>query len=319
MISVGTYLCRVLAQHDWLTGDTPSRAAAHPLPMSPDSAYLRRLDEAAPPPTDSARRTLKTKMGFSYHQGINELIWAMVTCRPNIFFAAVKLSQYSVTPAREHYIAVKNVFRYLRATIDDGLIYCRRQPATHLPLKPCPMLKSNPHNLLIHDILDVSPSLLCGFVDSDWATDMSHRRSVTGMAFLLAGGTVAFKTRYQLTVTLSSTEAKFMAACNAGKIALYVCSILNELGIPQEEATLIHEYNAGAILMANDGQPTRRMRHIDMRHFTLLDWIKQDLISLAPVATAKNPSDVMTKALVCILSCRHTDVLMGCVLPYFVQ
>jgi hypothetical protein len=58
--------------------------------------------------------------------------------------------------------------------------------------------------------------------DSDWAGDMKHRQSVTGLILQLAGGTIVYKTKYQDIISLSTTEAEFSAACNAGKAILYV-------------------------------------------------------------------------------------------------
>jgi hypothetical protein len=50
----------------------------------------------------------------------------------------------------------------------------------------------------------------------------------------LAGGTIAYKTKFQPTVALSSTAAKFMAAFDTGKMSLYIRSILWDLNVPQE-------------------------------------------------------------------------------------
>ena len=94
-------------------------------------------------------------------------------------------------------------------------------------------------------------------VDSDFAGDTKHRKSVTGMIQMLAGGAVFYKTKFQDTVALSSTEAEFTAACDAAKNILYTRSILDDLGIPQENASVIFEDNAGALQMANAGKPTK--------------------------------------------------------------
>ena len=50
---------------------------------------------------------------------------------------------------------------------------------------------------------------------------------------------------------MSLTEAEFMAASNAGKTSLFVRSILYDLEIPQEAATILYEDNEGAIGMEN--------------------------------------------------------------------
>lgn len=71
-------------------------------------------------------------------------------------------------------------------------------------------------------------------VDSDWAGDSNHRKSVTGIIIKYAGGTIYFKTKFQTTIAMSSTEAEFTAACDVAKAILYIRSILGEINIPQE-------------------------------------------------------------------------------------
>lgn len=85
----------------------------------------------------------------------------------------------------------------------------------------------------------------------------------------LSGGAIHYKTRYQNTIAHSSTEAEFVAACDAAKLALYLWSILEDIGVDQQHATMIYEDNTGALLMANAGQPTRRTRHMDIKYFSL--------------------------------------------------
>ena len=62
-------------------------------------------------------------MGFSYRQAISEILFAAITCRPDILYLVINLSQYSNNPGEVHYVAVKRVFKYLRDTKDDGLHY----------------------------------------------------------------------------------------------------------------------------------------------------------------------------------------------------
>ena len=126
---------------------------------------------------------------------------------------------------------------------------------------------------------------------------------------------MAYKSKFQRTVALSSTEAEFAAACEAGKTILYLRSILEDLQVDQMEATTLYEDNRGALLMANAGQPTRRTRHIETTQFALLDWVKRDLLKLEYTATTNNCSDALTKPLARILFHKHMDRIMGRLIP----
>ena len=118
---------------------------------------------------------------------------------------------------------------------------------------------NNYNELEVHERQQNDPNTLFGAVDSDFAGYTTHRRSVSGIVLLLAGGTIFYKTKCQETVSLSSTEAEFIVASEAGKYILYIRTILKEIGIPQTMATILyHEDNQGALLMANAQQPTKR-------------------------------------------------------------
>ena len=125
--------------------------------------------------------------------------------------------------------------------------------------------------------------------------DIFHCRSITGIIFKLAGAAIAWKYWVQPTVSLSFTEAEFLAASDAGKMALYLCSIIDELHVPQIYATLLYEDNYGALLMAHAGQPIKQSTHIDICHYAFTDWVECDLIALEDVASGLNAADAVTK------------------------
>ena len=81
----------------------------------------------------------------------------------------------------------------------------------------------------------------------------------------------------------------------------------------------LYEDNQGALLMANSGQPTKRTRHMDTKHFALQQWVELDLLSLKRIATADNESDGMTKNLGRTLFYRHMEYLMGKIRPEYVN
>ena len=100
-------------------------------------------------------------------------------------------------------------------------------------------------------------------------------------------------------------------------MCLFIRSILWDLNIPQEAATITYEDNDGCTAMGNAQKPTNRTRHIDIKYFALCDWIESDLIHLERVDTAINTADHLTKALTRTLFHRHADYLLGHVPPQY--
>jgi hypothetical protein len=316
-IHCGTYIRKLLQNHAWMDMK-PSK-----LPMPADNNHIKALDTILCPTTEAEHLALETSY-FRYRGAIGELIWAMITCRPELSFPVVKLSQFSTHPAALHHQAVKRVFKYLAGTLDHGLTYWRPSSHPELPSISPPSRLAHPADQhLHHDVSDASerysPFSVFGYVDSDWANDIRHRRSISGIVFKLAGAAISWKCRVQPTISLSSTEAEFLAASDAGKMALYLRSILDELHVPQTFATLLYEDNRGALLMAHAGQPTKQSRHIDIRHYALTDWVERDLVALEDVASGLNAADAITKQTGGILFARHLDNITGRLTPPYVS
>ena len=312
-----TYIKKILKNHSWIHTEHPS--ALFPMPMRTDTEYQRNL-ETAKPLSDQERLKLEKLYGFTYRQGVGEILYALVTCRPDISYSTIKLSQFSTAPAKIHFDALKDVFRYLKATADDGIYYWRSSPRMDLPIGTIPVCKSDENYVdNVETRQQHHPDILHAAVDSDFAGDVSHRKSVTGIVIKLAGGAVLYKTSYQPTVAGSSTEAEFAAAAMAAKFILHLRTLLQEIGLRQEAATILYEDNQGALLMANAQRPTKRTRHMDIKHFTIQQWVAEDLLCLKRIDTVDNHSDAMTKALGRTLFYRHFNYIMGRVLPDYMK
>ena len=303
-ISCQTYIDKVLDNHQW-----QEKISQHnPIPMRDDSKYQTELETATPPTIEEA--TALKNEHFNYRQAIGEAIYAMVTCRPDISYAVIKLSQYSINPAAIHYKALRHLFRYLALTKARGIHYWRNQPNTMLQNTP-PDIPITAEDRLSKFPTTANTEQMFSYVDADWGNDKVHRRSITGMAHMMAGGVIAYKSKYQATVALSSTEAEFTAAAEAGKTILYLRSILYELGYQQYKPTTLYIDNHGALFMANAEQPTRRTRHMDTKMFAIQDWTKEEKLILKEVNTKDNAADHFTKALGRIKFYEQTDIIMG--------
>ena len=77
-----------------------------------------------------------------------------------------------------------------------------------------------------------------------------------GIVLLLSGATIYYQTNLHLTTALSTTESEFSTMADAGKAALYIWCIMDQLKIYQYLPTSIKCNNHGAIKIANEQKPT---------------------------------------------------------------
>ena len=89
------------------------------------------------------------------------------------------------------------------------------------------------------------------FEDASYANDPHKQRSTTEILFTYCGSETVYRSTTQSITALSCTEAEFLAAVSCAKIALYLCSILEELGFCCTEATKRYEDNASTIMIVN--------------------------------------------------------------------
>ena len=313
-IHCSTYITKITSNKAFLTD--MKITSNKPIPMRADNEYIQQFDTTKGPTDVNEQTTLEQRMGFKYRQATGELLFAMVTCRPDISVAVMKLTQHNHNPAEIHFKAAMDVNKYLSATPTKGIQYWRAVPQPHLPIitPQTPMSDSEfPSTVLFPG----TASDAYGYVDSDWGGNVDTRKSISGVAIILGGAVVAYKTINQKSVALSSTEAEFYALAEAGKMMLYIRSILNDLALDQTKASILFEDNQGCICMTDARKPTKRTRHVDIRHFAVLDWVEQDLLQITKIPTAENSADTLTKSLGRVLFHRHTDRLLGCHVPTY--
>ena len=132
------------------------------------------------------------------------------------------------------------------------------------------------------------------FSDSDWAGDKDTRRSVTGYIIFLCGVPISWKSKAQSHVTLSSSEAEYVALSESVKELKFVSMLLNSMGIRYSKPITVWVDNLGAIFMSNNPNASGRTRHMDIKHHFIRDYI-DDLISIKFITTDANIADIFTK------------------------
>ena len=115
--------------------------------------------------------------------------------------------------------------------------------------------------------------------------------------FDMAGGSVLWSAKKQPMVALSTVEAEYMAASNATKEAIWLRVLLEDLGYPQPNATVIRVDNQGCIALARNPVAHSRAKHIDIRHHFLRERVEMKEVDLRYCSTKNMLADIFTKPL----------------------
>ncbi|KFD63196.1 hypothetical protein M514_08359 [Trichuris suis] len=135
------------------------------------------------------------------------------------------------------------------------------------------------------------------YVDADWARDKTDRKSTTGFVFKLGNSVIAWSSRKQSVVALSSAEAEYVAASNACRGLLWLRLLLNDLGILISGPVLVFEDNQACIKMVDSDRLGARTKHIDVCHHHLRYLRAQKIIMLYYCPSSKMLADILTKPL----------------------
>jgi hypothetical protein len=169
-ISVASFIDKVFVKHlkTWMKSAYPNPARSTPFPS--DANWQKNFNAAVGNPDPKHQSKLAKDMQIGYYFGIGKLIWAMTTCRPDLAFSSVKLSQSNSCPREQHYHGLKHALKYLYNTKDDGLYFWRTAPRLELPEGPLPAIKSNQQDILLNGRPQFEASTAHAYADSDWAT-----------------------------------------------------------------------------------------------------------------------------------------------------
>jgi hypothetical protein len=108
---------------------------------------------------------------------------------------------------------------------------------------------------------------------------------------------MAWSSKKQSTVALSTAEAEYVAATHCAKQVIWHRSLLNEVGIPLPSTSTIFSDNQAAVSIAHHPEHHARTKHIDIAHHFLHDLVQNGTLNLVYINTLVNLADLFTKSL----------------------
>ncbi|WOH04396.1 hypothetical protein DCAR_0623805 [Daucus carota subsp. sativus] len=154
----GLFLCQLKYARDLLGKFGMLECKPVPTPMVPNSKLCSEEGQ-------------ELKDGTVYRQLVGSLIYLTLS-RPDISYAVGVISRFMQNPRKPHFEAAKRILRYIKGSIDYGLLYKKNEDCE-----------------------------LAGYCDADYAGDCDTRRSTTGYVFTLGSTAISWCSKRQPTVS----------------------------------------------------------------------------------------------------------------------
>jgi hypothetical protein len=103
---------------------------------------------------------------------------------------------------------------------------------------------------------------------------------VTGSIIYSLDVPVCWRSKSQKGVTLSSTEAEYVAISEAVKEVKFIYCLLCDFHIKVNLPIIIKTDNIGAVFMAENSSTGVRTRHVDTRYNFIREFIEDELLKL---------------------------------------
>ena len=113
----------------------------------------------------------------------------------------------------------------------------------------------------------------------------------------------------QQCVTLSSTEAEYVAASQCVSEMEFVRQVVESMGLKVKLPMTLYVDNTGAIDLAENWSTTGRTKHIDVRFHYLREMNERGMVEIKFVKSELNVSDIFTKNLSEKLFHHHAETL----------
>ncbi|GAU17221.1 hypothetical protein TSUD_324240 [Trifolium subterraneum] len=189
---------------------------------------------------------------------------------PDLAYSEGIVSRFMQKPKLSHLAAVKRILRYIRGTMDYGILF----PSTYKG-KQCKSI---------------------AYTDSSWCGDIEDRKSTAGYVFLLGGAPIAWSSKKESMVALSSCEAEYIATSLCACQAIWLANLIEEIMGEDHGAVKMRIDSISAIKLAKNPVAHGKSKYIEMRFHYLREQVSNERICVEHCRSKDQLADIMTKA-----------------------
>ncbi|KAF0756064.1 hypothetical protein AaE_004776 [Aphanomyces astaci] len=210
-------------------------------------------------------------IGKNYRSVVGSFMYLATGTRPDIAYRLQQLSQFLHNPGPTHWSAVQHALRYLKGTRTYGIRLGGIASIDDFPF-------------------------LSAYVDANYAMCVDTRRCISGFFTLFSAHPCRGLPRSNL-VTLSTTEAEFVALALCIQELLYLRQLASGLQQSSDQPVLVHEDNQSTIKIATNAEVHGRSKHINVRYMFVRDLVDSGEFQLKWCSPGNQLADFFTKPL----------------------
>ena len=184
-------------------------------------------------------------------------------------------------PTKVHWKDVKRILRYLKCTIQHGLLL-------------------SPHSF-------TQPVPLTAFSYVDWGSDLDGRRSTSGSCIFFGPNLLSWAPKKQTLVARSITEAEYRSLANTVAELQWIQSLLTELHI-QHSVPTVYCDNKGTVALTHNPVLHTRTKHMELDIFFVREKVLNKNLVVQHVPAVDQIADCIHKGSVhCFFSGNETQ------------
>ena len=144
-----------------------------------------------------------------FKQVVGSLMYLTAT-QLDLMYGVSLISRFMANPTKTHLFAAKRILRYLKGTTEFGIFYKKGENTK-----------------------------IVAYTDNDFAGDIENRKNTSGFVFSLGAGAVSWSSKKQPMVTLSTTEAEYIAVASCACQCIWIKRILETFGFKEQKNILV--------------------------------------------------------------------------------
>ena len=199
----------------------------------------------------------------SFRSVIGSLMYLACGTRPDLAYGVNLLARFSSAPSEDHWKALDWLVGYLGRTANRALVYRAGNGSLDL------------------------------WTDANWGGE--HERSTTGYLLTHGGNSVAWGSKRQTVVAMSTCAAEYLALSEGAQQLAHLLNIFEEIG--SSPLLSMHCDNEAAILIATDNTSKKKTKYLRRVFYFVNDLIRENNIKDAWNSTHNQLADVLTKRL----------------------